>query len=207
MGTATPSAQSERFAERELDRVSAFSDAVFAIAITLLVLNIAVPTVPGDQLRHALGQLWDDFTAYAIGFAVMGGFWYGHHRLFSRLKRSDTRLVLTNLVLLALVGLMPFTTALLGRYDEPLAVAAYALNVGLTSLLDGLTGQVALEDGLYDDEAAGEPGARQPMVGATARAAVFFLSIPIAYVVSPTVALWSWLLLIPLGIVLGRRSR
>jgi uncharacterized membrane protein len=138
MATVTPSSRSTRWAERELDRVAAFSDGVFAIAITLLVLNLAVPTVPDDQPGHALRALRDDFTAYLIGFAVMGGFWYGHHRLFSRMKRSNPRLVVANLVLLALIGLMPFTTALLGRYDEPLAIAIYAVNVGLASLVDGV---------------------------------------------------------------------
>jgi ABC-type nitrate/sulfonate/bicarbonate transport system substrate-binding protein len=110
-------------------------------------------------------------------------------------------------VLLALIGLMPFTTALLGRYDEPLAVNAYALNVGLTALADGLTAQVALQDGLFDDHGGDELEAGRPMVGAMARAAVFFVSIPIAYGISPSVAMWSWLLLIPLGVALGRWGR
>ena len=79
---------------RELERVNAFSDGVFAIAITLLVLNIEIPTVAGDELGSALSELWDDLLAYVIGFAVIGPFWFGHHRLFSRLARSDGRLVL-----------------------------------------------------------------------------------------------------------------
>jgi uncharacterized membrane protein len=207
MATVTPSSRSTRWAERELDRVAAFSDGVFAIAITLLVLNLAVPTVPDDQPGHALRALRDDFTAYLIGFAVMGGFWYGHHRLFSRMKRSNPRLVVANLVLLALIGLMPFTTALLGRYDEPLAIAIYAVNVGLASLADGATGKIAIDDGLLDDESVAELGEADPLIGSIARAGVFFLSIPIAYLVAPNAALWSWLLLIPLGVALGRRHR
>jgi uncharacterized membrane protein len=100
-------AETESYARRELDRVSAFSDGVFAIAITLLVLNIEVPTVAGPKLGDALRDPWDPLLAYGIGFAVMGAFWYAHHKLFSRLARSDSRLVLASLTLLASVGLMP----------------------------------------------------------------------------------------------------
>ena len=76
---------------RELDRVAAFSDAVFAITITLLVLNLEVPHVAGAQLSAAISELSDAFVAYAIGFAVMGLFWYEHHRLFSSLARTSGR--------------------------------------------------------------------------------------------------------------------
>jgi len=115
--------------------------------------------------------------------------------------------VVANLVLLALIGLMPFTTALLGRYDEPLAIAIYAVNVGLASVADGATGKIAIDDGLLDDESVAELGEADPLIGSIARAGVFFLSIPIAYLVAPNAALWSWLLLIPLGVALGRRHR
>jgi uncharacterized membrane protein len=73
--------------ERELDRVGAFSDGVFAIAITLLVLNIDVPDVAGDDLGDALADLSGDLVTYGIGFAVMGLFWYAHHKLFARRRR------------------------------------------------------------------------------------------------------------------------
>ena len=132
--------ESER---RELERVNAFSDGVFAIAITLLVLNVEIPSVPGDELGAALRSLWSDLLAYMIGFAVIGLFWFGHHRLFSRCVRSDGRLVLVNMVLLGLIGVMPFTTGLLGGYDEPIAVALYAANVGIATLVDGCLHLVA----------------------------------------------------------------
>jgi uncharacterized membrane protein len=137
--------------ERELDRVGAFSDGVFAIAITLLVLNIDVPGVAGDDLGDALADLSGDLVTYGIGFAVMGLFWYAHHKRFARLRRSSGRLVLVNMVLLALIALMPFTTAVLGRYDEPVAVAVYAVNVGIAMLLDGLLEVVAIDDGLFEE--------------------------------------------------------
>ncbi len=178
---------------RELERLNAFSDGVFAIAITLLVLNIEVPTVPGDELGSALADLGDDLLAYAIGFAVIGLFWFGHHRLFSRLTHSNGRLVFVNMVLLGLIGLMPFTTGLLGNYDEPVVVALYAANVGIATIVDGLTHLVAIKGGL---EAPGQEVARQTLLTTVIRASVFLLSIPVAYLASPDIAQWLWLLLI-----------
>jgi uncharacterized membrane protein len=189
--------ESER---RELERVNAFSDGVFAIAITLLVLNVEIPSVPGDELGSALKALWSDLIAYMIGFAVIGLFWFGHHRLFSRLVRSDGRLVLVNMVLLGLIGVMPFTTGLLGGYDEPVAVALYAANVGIATLVDGCLHIVARADGLEAEGAEHDPHA---LVLTAVRAGIFFVSIPLAYLVSPDVAQYWWLLLI--GIVFIRR--
>jgi uncharacterized membrane protein len=197
-------------ARRELDRVAAFSDGVFAIAITLLVLNIEVPHVPAADLGKAIRDLGDDFEAYAIGFAVMGLFWFGHHKLFARLGHSNTRLVVVNTTLLAFIALMPFTTAVLGRYDEPLAVTLFAVNVGIAMLLDGFTEAIPITDGLYEDPPpavrAGRT-ARQVFGGAVARSMIFFVSIPIAYGISESLAKWFWLVLLVEARVEGRTPR
>ncbi len=194
---------------RELDRVGAFSDGVFAIAITLLVLNIEVPDVPGSDLGSAISDLSDDFVAYGIGFAVIGLFWYEHHKLFAALGRASGRLVLVNTALLALIALMPFTTAVLGRYDEPLAVALYAGNVGLTIILAGLTALVAIDGSLYaePDPDRTRSRRREVVIDTTARALVFLLSIPIAYAISQSLAKWFWLLLLVLTVADRRRAR
>jgi uncharacterized membrane protein len=200
--SAAPSTPAER---RELDRVGAFSDAVFAIAITLLVLNLEVPHVAGDRLGAAITDLSDSFEAYAIGFAVMGLFWYEHHRLFSTLARASGRLVLVNLALLATIALMPFTTAVLGSYDEPLAVALYAGNVGLSVLLQGLLKLVTLADSLLEpDQPRSRP--RDVTAGTVSRALVFLVSIPLAFEVSQSLAKWMWLLLLAPGVVEHRRA-
>jgi uncharacterized membrane protein len=197
---------------RELERVGAFSDGVFAIAITLLVLTIEVPDVPEDRLGTALSDLVQTLDAYLIGFAVMGLFWYGHHKLFSRLNRSSGRLVFVNMVFLASIALMPVTTDLLGRYDAALPVAVYAINVGVAALLDGLTELVAIRGDLIDREDARLRGIELPhqrVVAAStlARAAVFFLSVPLAYVASPQAAEWFWLSLVVVHEVIGVRRR
>ena len=178
---------------RELDRIGAFSDGVFAVAITLLVLNIEVPESTGGDLAETLWDLMPLLQAYFIAFAVIGLFWYGHHVAWSRYERSSGRLVFANLVLLSLIGLMPFTTALIGKFDdEPIAVAVYAANVGLAAIADSMMDRVAISQRLAQP-LSGDEEAEVKTLG-WLRAAVFFASIPIAWV-NITAAQLFWLLL------------
>jgi TMEM175 potassium channel family protein len=181
---------------RELDRIGAFSDGVFAVAITLLVLNIDVPDLaPGESLGSALVDLLSSIQAYFVAFAVIGLFWYGHHVAWSRLERSSGKLVAANLLLLSLIGLMPFTTALIGGpydgTDEALAVSVYAFNVGLAALADSLMDRIVIGDGLADPDDPVEQ--RVQLAAGLLRVGIFFASIPIAFLISPTVAELIWL--------------
>jgi uncharacterized membrane protein len=115
-------------------RLEAFSDGVFAIAITLLVLNLGVPPfakLGRGGLGAALAAGWPQFTAFAVSFAVIGIIWVNHHAMFERVQRADRTLLFLNLLLLASVVFMPYPTALMshafeaGR-DEKLATAIYA---------------------------------------------------------------------------------
>jgi uncharacterized membrane protein len=198
-----PAAGHTQADRRRLERVNAFSDGVFAIAITLLVLNLDIPSVSPADLGGALSELSDDLLAYAIGFAVIGLFWFSHHELFSRLAASDGRLVFVNMVLLGFIALMPFTTGLLGRYSEPEVVALYAANVGLATLLAGLLRVVAVRDGLGSDASLRLD--RDALAATAVQALIFFASIPIAYLVSTSLAQWFWALLIVSSV--ARRAR
>lgn len=83
--TASPPHRTEQRSERgtEVERIVFFSDAVFAIAITLLVLEIRVPDgLPPARLAEALGRMWPKFLSYLISFSVTGGYWRAHHRIF-----------------------------------------------------------------------------------------------------------------------------
>jgi uncharacterized membrane protein len=183
------------------ERTVAFSDGVFAIAITLLVLGIDVPDVPGARLGAAIEHILPNLLSYFIGFAVIGVFWLGHHRFFTDLRAFDRRILLLNLVYLSLIGVMPFTTGLLGDYgDWPLAVAVYALNVAAASLVDAAMAVLALRAGLLE---AG-PAERRSLLGRSALVpAVFLISIPIAYA-DADAAKWSWLALVVLPRLLRR---
>lgn len=176
----------------ELDRMNAFSDGVFAIAITLLVLSIEIPTVGGEGLGDALRDLDDSIGAYFIGFAVIGMFWYAHTSVYSHLERISGWLVVTNLAFLSMIALMPFTTALLGAYDEPLAVAVYAANVGAAATLDSVVDQVAIRQHLYGAETLRDRATLD--AEGLLRPAIFLISIPLAFV-STLLAQLFWLLL------------
>jgi len=116
---------------KETGRVEAFSDGVFAIAMTLLVLNVRVPNTdqPG-QLGSLLWQQWPSYLAFVISFAFIGIMWVNHHRLFVHIRRIDHMLLVLNGALLLGVTAVPFPTAVLAQYlgkaDEKAATMLYA---------------------------------------------------------------------------------
>ena len=97
-------------------RLEAFSDAVIAIAITLLVLEISVPRVENDDLIDALLDQWPSYVAFIISFVVIGIMWVSHHSMFQRIARVDRGLLFVNLILLLGIAFLPFPTALLAGY-------------------------------------------------------------------------------------------
>ena len=114
------------------NRLEAFSDGVFAIAITLLVLDIHVPEPgPGSELAHQLGAQWPSYAAYAVSFLTIGIIWINHHAMIRRLRAIDHGIMTWNLLFLLCVGILPFTTALMAAYlkegqGEHLAAAIYS---------------------------------------------------------------------------------
>ncbi|MBV9542870.1 MAG: DUF1211 domain-containing protein, partial [Chloroflexi bacterium] len=96
-------------------RLESFSDGVFSIAATLLVLDLHVPDVTND-LAAALASQWSNYITYVVSFATIGIIWVNHHSLFAHVRHVDRRLLFLNLVLLMVVSAIPFPTALLSRY-------------------------------------------------------------------------------------------
>jgi uncharacterized membrane protein len=185
--------------EIEFSRIVAFSDGVFAIAITLLVLNLKVPEHLGDEsLGHALWAERQSYFAYAVSFAVIGRFWIIHHRFFSDVTGFDGRLLGFNLFYLAWVVLIPFSSAVLGKYGgDPAAVILYAANLAGTVVVGNVLFRDAARAGLTKTSPDNEHGfgSRSWII-----AAVFGLSIPVA-LVSATVAQYVWLCLLLVPIV------
>ena len=182
---------------RELDRIAAFTDGVIAIAITLLVLSIDIPNLelePAAKLEDKLLDLWPDLLAYALSFAVIGRYWVVHHRFFATLERYDCGLVALNLIFLAWIVLIPFTSELLGEFgDEEPAVIAYA--VVLTAV--GLLNWLIIRHSLRSDLIAESKRAAAVPYGTTRALiipAIFLASIPVA-LLSPLAATLMWLLL------------
>lgn len=114
-----------------MGRLESFSDAVIAVAITLLVLDIHVPSPESGSLGHELARQWPQYAAYTVSFVTIGIIWVNHHAVISRLREADRTILLLNLLLLLFVGLLPFGTSLMADYlraeqGQSLAAAIYA---------------------------------------------------------------------------------
>jgi uncharacterized membrane protein len=113
-------------------RLEAFSDGVFAIAITLLVLEIKVPSPDsGHSLAHGLVELWPSYAGFSVSFITIGIIWVNHHAVFATVDSVDRPLLFKNLLLLLTVSFIPFPTAVMAEYlradsGESLAAAFYA---------------------------------------------------------------------------------
>jgi uncharacterized membrane protein len=98
-------------------RLEAFSDGVFAIAITLLVIELHVPELePGETLARGLGAQWPSYVAYLVSFLTIGVIWLNHHRVFTQVVQVDGPLLVLNLNLLLWTALIPFPTAVVAKY-------------------------------------------------------------------------------------------
>jgi uncharacterized membrane protein len=189
----------------DFERVGNFSDAVFAIAMTLLVVGIGVPQLANPaELGEALRGLQPEILSFFISFAVVGFYWRGHHAAFARLKAVDSGYITLNLAHLGVIAFIPFPTALVGTYeDDPVAFVLYAVTLAVASLLDTLLFVVASR---HDLLAVPLPASSMPwaMAAQLAPVAVFLLSIPVAVFWSTTVALWSWPLIFVIEVVIDQ---
>ena len=179
--------------EIEFSRIVAFSDGVFAIAITLLVLNLTIDKgLSGKQLTDALFDNWDNLIAYGISFAVIGRFWIVHHRFFSEVRAFDGRLLGLNLFYLACIVLIPFSSQVLGDYGgKTPSVVVYSVSLAAVVLVGLWMSVDARRRGLtaIDDETHRESRVRSGYI-----AGIFLLSIPLGFV-APRAAPYLWLLL------------
>ncbi|MFE3827063.1 TMEM175 family protein [Streptomyces sp. NPDC059092] len=193
--------------ETRLNRLTALSDGIFAIAMTLLVLDIQVTAgLDAAGFRAMVHGLFSHIGAYALSFTIIAGVWRDHHRILGLARGVDAlsgRLVLIGL---GVIALLPFPTTLLSEYaSQPLSVAVYASTIIVINLL-----QLALLLSIRRDPRTAHPDVRRvgrniaADLGTTAL--VFAATVPIAFLVSPAAALWSWLVLVPIRIALGRHE-
>jgi uncharacterized membrane protein len=171
-----------------LDRFGAFSDGVYAIAITLLVLELTVPAGP-TPLQEALVEQWPEFLGYLISFAFIGGSWLTHARMTRLMQRADTVSAGLNLLALILIAVLPFTTSLMVTHldgsDVGTAVLIYGVNVLLASMALSLLlvylgrERWLLVDDLADDILMAIVRARWIAIGITLAAVAVALVLPL----------------------------
>jgi uncharacterized membrane protein len=190
-----------------LERLIFFSDGVFAIAATLLALDIRLPAgqeeMDAVQLLAALLGIWHKYLAYLISFLVIGFFWTSHHRKFRFIKRYDRGLFMLNLLFLMVIAFVPFPTSVISEYGNRTGTIFYALTMILAGLvLAAIWWHAAWHNRLLDPRL--DPGhRRQQFVGIFLTIAVFVLSIGIAFI-DDDLAKFSWLLILPVSLAVKR---
>jgi uncharacterized membrane protein len=198
----------DRRGDRAVARIEAFSDGVFAIAITLLVLQLVVPgpRVPEADLPRALHQQIPKFLSFGLSFWVIGRYWVAHHGMFAYIARHDSTFLFLNLLLLFVVVFLPYPTALLGEHGDKLVpVLFYASTITAVSLASALLWWYASHGHrlIHRDI---DPGfIRLVQLRALSAGVVFLLSIPLA-IWNLNAAFVAWAAFFPL-IRLGLRRR
>ena len=189
-------------------RTEAFSDGVFAIAITLLVLDIRVPASAFDDLWRGIVHEWPAYLAYATSFITIGGIWLAHHGIFRRLRYANREVMEVNLLLLMAVSFLPYPTRLVAEairdpHAERAAVIFYGASLLVISLLLGaLWGAVARRRELL------RPEVGEAEVNAILRATTpnigFYVGVIVLAIVFPQLAAFGYLFI---GIVAVLRAR
>jgi len=191
-----------------LERLIFFSDAVFAIAITLLALDIRLPAggemANNDQLFRMLTGLWPKYFAYLLSFWVIGLYWISHHRKFLFIKRFDNRLLRLNLALMMVIAFIPFPTAVISANGNRTATIFYALVMILGGLLISALWWYAVRNHYLAAPELNKKFLWQEVTTPLATVGIFILSIGLAF--------WNvgwarlcWLLLLPLTFFLNAR--
>ncbi|WP_345675740.1 TMEM175 family protein [Yinghuangia aomiensis] len=186
-------------------RLVALSDGVFAIAMTLLVLDISVPPgLDGQRFREALGDLPPKIAAYALSFLIIGAFWLDHRRAFLGLRRVDRVFTAVALTGLGLTAFLPFPTSLLSEYGGMSAsVAIYAATIAAMDVTQIVLVRLRMLRSQLDSVPLPPPVARAWILDLAVTVVVFAVSIPLAWPWGGQ-AMWLWLLLLPLKAATGR---
>ena len=181
-----------------MERLIFFSDAVFAIAITLLSLEIRLPETSSPltnaELARLLLEIWPKYLAYVISFLVIGLFWISHHRKFSLIRRYDGNLLRLNLLLLMAIAFIPFPTSVLSENGNRTATIFYALVMVVNSALSGCIWLYAVHKNRLIDPNLNQSQRRREAVAPLLGIAIFLLSIGLAYI-NDNLARLSWILI------------
>jgi len=189
----------------ETARIEAFSDGVFAIAITLLVLELRVPELaPGERLWPALLDEWPQFGAYLSSFAVLGVMWVNHHSMFRQIQRADRGLLFLNLFLLLWTALLPFPTVLFAEHlrddsiDASVAAAVYSANLTLAAIAFSAIWWHVLRTRLADHD-LDRAQQRRSVLRYSAGTVVYAATIGLSFVSAPLTLLVDFLLAVYYG--------
>lgn len=186
--------------ETGMERIVFFSDAVFAIAITLLALEIRLPEeiARGNnaELFQNLLAIWPKYLGYIVSFLVIGNFWLIHHRQFHYIERYDTRLIFINLFVLMAIAFIPFPTVVISENGNRTATIFYAMTMCVVGLLLTLLWLYVSSRRRLVSPNLDAAIVRRGILRNLSAPAVFLLSIGVAYI-DPDLAKFSWILIAP----------
>jgi len=195
------------------DRLLAFSDGVFAVAITLLVIDIHLPEMPMQSddaaLLQALSGMGQKLFVFAFTFIILGMSWLGHHRKFTYIDRVDGRLLWMNLLYLLTICLVPFASSSLAAFGSSrFAFALYAGVMALTDMLSAGLSAYGLREPFVSERSGTGPALRRDMVLSPLFAgALFMVGAAIASVGMVRLAHWTLILIVPAMAFVGSRTR
>ena len=193
-------------------RLEAFSDGVFAIAITLLILEVSVPESGFNDLWSGIGDQWPSYLAYATSFLTIGGLWLAHHGIFRRLASADAMVMRLNLLLLMLVSFLPFPTKLMAEAidktndAERAAVIFYGLTLLVISVVISVLWRYIaahrdlLEPDVTDDDVTMMTLVTTPSIG-------FYIAVVLLAFVAPNAAAFGYLLIAVIAVFRQRGER
>ena len=175
-------------------RVEAFSDGVIAIIITLLIFEVRLPELPADasntEMLDAFGSIAPKLASFAVSFVTVAIYWVNHHSFFSGITHTDWKLLWANNLLLFFLAIVPFTTAVLGDHvGQPIAVAVYALNLGLAGSSFTLMGWYVLFKARLIDPRISDAARRIEVRRSVIGSGLYLLCVPLG-LVAPPVALF-----------------
>jgi len=189
------------------NRIEALSDGIFAIVMTLLILEIHVPNLPPDapnvEVAPALIALWPKFVSYLVTFVSLGFFWIGHHMMYHAVRRADRTLLWLNIFFFMFVSLLPFSTSVLNAFPQAF-IAPFLFGANLA-----IIGWLLFFQWIYVNSL---PHMLAPFVSAEYRSTVKFrmLVVPVVTTLTAIICFWSvsislaiYLLLLPLYMLPG----
>ncbi|MGA9049497.1 MAG: TMEM175 family protein [Dehalococcoidia bacterium] len=193
--------------EKDLSRLLALTDGVFAFAITLLIVNVALPagTLQAD-LPVALKALWPKYTAFIISFIVIGLYWTVHVRQFRIIMRYNTQLMWLNLLFLMFIVIIPFSTTVLSDYHGQLPVTIYAANMACAGFAATGTWLYATQNHRLVVEDLSRGFVKRGIILRLVAPIIFSLSIGVAFF-NTTFAQFIWVSIFVLHFILSRMYR
>lgn len=192
-----------------LERLIFFSDAVFAIAITLLALEIRLPEEAGQygdlEMWAALAGLWHQYLAYIISFLVIGSFWMAHHRKFRLVDRYDNRLLSLNLLVLMSIAFIPFASSVISVSSTRSATIFYALTMVVVSLFFTAMWVYITHDNRLLKPDISQQRKQREFISVLSTVVVFLISIVLSFI-NTDLARLSWILILPAGIYVNTKT-